>query len=129
MNDQQTIRRKLKARHSALTFFVSAFITGFVVVGCVIPFQHEHPVLKWIAVPIFLGCWITVVGSMIYLLVAYKCPQCAHPFAFKWWYGNAFTTKCLHCEVKLDGTNIRQEFQQGLGTLPRDPAGHSEVQG
>ena len=112
MNNQETILRRLSARRSALHCFLGAFIAGVIVGGLGVDFQPGHPLLNVVATFLFGVCFVALVGSMLYLLVAYKCPQCGRAFACKWWYGNAFTTKCLHCGVRLDGANIKAELQQ-----------------
>ena len=107
MNDHETIRRNLKARRTALIFFGSAFFSAFLLGFICLPIQQSHPSLLLFVGILLPLCFITVVSSMAYLLVMYKCPQCGKPFASKWWYGNAFTTKCLHCGVRLDCSNIK----------------------
>ena len=37
--------------------------------------------------------WMVVGFWRIY----WSCPRCHKRFYFKWWYGNTFTTKCVHC--------------------------------
>lgn len=46
---------------------------------------------------------VFVLPAMVNLIVAHlrwtswPCPRCGRPFRAKWFYGNAFTSRCLHC--------------------------------
>ena len=33
----------------------------------------------------------------------YQCPRCSKRFYYKWWYKDAFTTKCVHCGFRPAG--------------------------
>ena len=34
---------------------------------------------------------------------SYRCPRCRKRFYYKWWYKDAFTTKCVHCRYRPAG--------------------------
>jgi hypothetical protein len=115
MNDRATIVRKLRARRIAVTAFLIAFATGFFVAGTSTFLQKYFPTAVMIGtVVVFFVCFSVVLGSMVYQLIAWRCPKCGKAFAFTWLYHNAFAMKCLHCGVKLDGSNI----DEGLTTEP-----------
>ena len=45
--------------------------------------------------------WATLYMCAALRVVMVKCPRCGEHFSCKWYYGNPWTTKCLHCGLKL----------------------------
>lgn len=41
--------------------------------------------------------WMIVWVIVAFWRIYWPCPRCHKRFYFKWWYGNTFTTKCVHC--------------------------------
>ena len=36
-----------------------------------------------------------------------KCPRCNNFFGWKWYYGNGFTNKCLHCGLSIRKKDLK----------------------
>jgi Zn ribbon nucleic-acid-binding protein len=73
-----------------------------------------------------VGTWATAIvyvisaGWIIFIVAAairlrlFKCPRCRSLFFSKWWYGNVFARRCVHC---------------GLSKYASVPAASRELQG
>lgn len=47
---------------------------------------------------LFLWMGFFVVAGIYFQF--WKCPRCGNPFFTKYWYSNAFASKCLHCKLE-----------------------------
>ncbi|HEU4714985.1 MAG TPA: hypothetical protein VFS76_25720 [Pyrinomonadaceae bacterium] len=41
--------------------------------------------------------WMAAVIVAAIWRMSWKCPRCRKRFYYKWWYGNSFALKCVHC--------------------------------
>ena len=53
----------------------------------------ESPVLSQLLVLMLFSA--TIAASV--WRMNWRCPRCYERFYYKWWYGQAFSTKCVHC--------------------------------
>jgi len=52
-----------------------------------LPALFQSVVLTWFFVTLVAAVW----------RMSWRCPRCSERFYYKWWYGNSFSTKCVHC--------------------------------
>ncbi len=91
--DKQKSRRDYYLRNVIFWGLLAAYIPGVVFLGSLLHGELGvkaglgYVGLGWMAGLIIVGFW----------RIFWPCPRCHRRFYFKWWYGNTFTTKCVHC--------------------------------
>ena len=81
----------------------------FVGVGLVIAFASESSVAWAIYGTFFIAAWFFLLLGGLFLSMA-KCPRCGQSFHSRGFYTNHFSSSCLSCKVRLDGTNLPNAF-------------------
>ncbi len=41
--------------------------------------------------------WMVAFALSHFYRMSWGCPRCGRAFFMKWWYGNSFAQKCVHC--------------------------------
>ena len=76
----------------------------------------SYPFVRFLNLPNarqFIGLlWFVAVAAALVWHSTWKCPRCRKTFYHKWWYGNDFSTKCLHCGLRPG--ELREDF------IPKD---------
>jgi hypothetical protein len=88
-----------------LSPFVAVFLLMGVpalAVGLIKEKDYVTTVVLLIVFPGFLLCaFVGLVAGVI--LLTWPCPRCGNFFHVSWerWYGNFYTTKCVHCGYRM----------------------------
>ena len=98
------IRQLMRLRLARNAYFGS-IVVGAAIVLFIELVQDTHQVLAFVLMVPFVICVLVVVAAFVYLLT-HRCPRCTHPFFWSTFTGNYFTSACLSCGVKLDGSNL-----------------------
>ncbi|MCA1594036.1 MAG: hypothetical protein LC754_15565 [Acidobacteria bacterium] len=48
-------------------------------------------------IPMTAFAWMAAFAITNFYRMNWKCPRCGKAFFQKWWYGNNFARKCVHC--------------------------------
>ena len=97
----KSIALRRVARKAVLFSVVAVFLGA----GLVFAFASDSSI--WVALysTFFFAAWfIVVIGSLV--LGYAKCPRCREPFHSRGFYTNHFSGVCLHCGLKIDGSNV-----------------------
>lgn len=96
--DKTAARREFQKRNYV---FFGLFFGAFVVIPALsyvlvkrfgIESAPPFIVMTWMLAWVAAGIWRT----------SWKCPRCHELFFHKWWYGDGFITRCLHCYLRPD---------------------------
>src|SRR5438105_4465752 len=70
----------------------------------------------WLLLPIGVLWFISfVVISIVH--GASRCPACRNSFNYRWGFGNAFTSKCMNCGLRLKVTSLDGPVENINGKL------------
>jgi hypothetical protein len=102
--DKKLARREYYTNNFILWGVFIAFIPGVQILSYLFV-----DVFKWPVSRQFIGFgWFVAWVVAVIRHATWKCPRCHKPFYHKWWYGNAFSTKCLHCGLRPG--DLREDF-------------------
>jgi hypothetical protein len=91
--DKQNSQREYYLRNAIFWGLFVSYIPGVWIIGSLLQQGLGINAGFGIAAIGFMAGWL-VVGIW---RISWQCPRCHNRFYFKWWYGNTFTTKCVHC--------------------------------
>ena len=102
--DKTAARREYYRNNIILWGLFAGFIPGVQILGFLFVLIFDlNAIPWWIAFGWFIAFAVAVIRHSMW-----KCPRCHKPFYHKWWYRNAFTTKCLHCGLRPG--DLREDF-------------------
>ena len=84
--------KDLRLRRSVFLCVVPAALLVFVVDRVGEPFVEAVFWCAWISALVLAGAWVT----------AFSCPRCRDLFTWMWLGSNPFTSRCLHCGLRVD---------------------------
>ena len=105
-------KRRLRLRRNVRYAFFACFAGGILVFGLftLLPAEDRDPLGDVVKIT-FVIAWLGIVVTGIYLRVA-RCPNCGERFSYqgsgKASFYNDFSSRCLHCQVSLDGTIVSE---------------------
>ena len=102
---REVVIRQLRWLRLARNAFFGSAVVGAAIVLFIESVQDTHQIFAFVLMAPFAICILVVVAAFVYLLT-HRCPRCTHPFFWSTFKGNYFTSACLSCGVKLDGSNL-----------------------
>jgi hypothetical protein len=85
--DKQKSQREYYLRNAIFWGLLGTYIPGVAFLATLLQQGLGYVALSWMAGLIIVAAW----------RISWSCPRCHRRFYFKRWYGNTFTTKCVHC--------------------------------
>jgi len=104
-HERTLIRRRLRFLALARAMLLASFGLG-VALGIAGQFMQgfHRDIPIGLIVP-FTVCLVVAIAAAAYLMT-HRCPSCARPFFWSGNSGNYFSSACLSCGARLDGSNI-----------------------
>lgn len=85
--------REYRKRNLVFWGLFLGFLPGVLIIAIPLGRRlNSNQVAGTIIVVWFIAALIAAVWRL-----SWKCPRCSKSFYSKWWYNNAFTTKCVNC--------------------------------
>lgn len=103
--DNEQAWREYMKRNLAFWGLFLGFLPGMVLIATVgerfgLRNAFGFAGIVWFAATIVVAIW----------RMSWKCPQCKKSFYYKWWYGNSFALKCVHCGFRPTRKKGRPEL-------------------
>ena len=95
------LRRFAWGQNGLATGVVGALVLAGL--GLLVP-QRSFTVNVLMVIGVFACCTSIALG-LLALAFFTRCPRCRLPFFSSGWWRNVATSKCVHCGLKVDGSN------------------------